>query len=32
MNLQEAIDAPAFHTDALPELVLPARRPAGRGS
>ena len=28
MNLQEAIDAPAFHTDHFPSVVLPARRPA----
>ena len=29
MNLQEAIDCPAFHTEHMPELVLPARCEAG---
>ena len=34
MNLQEAIDAPAFHTEHAPSLVLSARgapRPRGAG-
>ena len=29
-ELQEAIDAPTFHTTSLPELVLPPRHGAGR--
>ena len=32
LNLQAAIDAPMFHSDALPELVLSARRAAAAWS
>ena len=31
LDLQAAIDAPMFHTDALPELLLPARGGAAAG-